>query len=246
MLAREAESPRQERCFNTTHWSVILSARKSNTLIADEALEKLCRVYWLPVYYYIRRKSPSDCDAEDLTQEFFFRLLDKNYLAQVDPSKGRFRSFLLVAVNHFLANEWDRVRAVKRGGRVSFISFETLTVEGAQFTGTDSLTPATVFEQRWAMALLAHVLNQLREEHVDCGKEILFEHLKVFLTGEKLPSTYAALADQLGTTEGALKMAVGRLRHRYAELIRAEIANTVTSPNEIDDELRHLFSVLTL
>lgn len=231
--------------FATTHWSVVLLAGNSNVPEADEALERMCGTYWYPLYAYVRRKGVSVEEAEDLTQEFFCRLLEKNYLAQVDPRKGRFRSFLVVAVNHFLSNQRDRVRAVKRGGRIRFVHLDGLNAEARyqQEPGTE-LSPERLFERRWATTLLEQVLTRLRDEFVTNGRADLFEKLKFTLTAAGREMAYADLADQLGTTEAALKMTVQRMRRRYAEMLREEIAHTVAGPGDVDDEIRHLFNVL--
>src|SRR5438093_1538158 len=200
--SRECMAAGTPRTFATTHWSIVLSAGAPESAQAREALEKLCRTYWYPLYTYIRRRGSNAAEAEDLTQEFFLRLLDKNYLAQVDPRKGRFRSFLLVAVNHFLANEWDKTRAVKRGGRMTFLSWDELSAEQRYLRepGT-AFSPEKAFEQRWAMAQLEQVLARLREEFAANGKKVLFDELKIFLTGPKRSVSYAALAAKLGSTE---------------------------------------------
>jgi RNA polymerase sigma-70 factor (ECF subfamily) len=232
--------------FTTTHWSVVLAAGQRDAPQATEALEKLCRTYWYPLYAYVRRRGYEVPDAQDLTQEFFHRLLDRDWLAQVDRRKGRFRSFLLVAMKHFLANEWDRAKRFKRGGRVFFQAYREDTYE-ERFQGDAHLerSPEQLYEQRWALAVLETVLRRLREENAAAGRSVQFGELKVFLTGEKRSVSYAGLARKLATTEGALKMAVKRLRHRYGELLREEIANTVSEPGEVEEELRHLLSVLS-
>lgn len=231
--------------FGTTHWSVVLAARETGDSVASHALESLCRTYWYPIYAYIRRRGHDAGEAEDLTQEFFFRLLDKNYLGQVDPKKGRFRSFLLVAINHFLANERDRVRAIKRGGQMRFISLDELDAENRyRCEPATNISPEKLFEQRWAMALLERVLARLRGEFSIKGMAGLFDELKVYLTGSNQAPSYAVQAERLDKTEAALKMAVKRMRHRCRELLREEIANTVSSPDEVEDEVRHLYAVL--
>jgi RNA polymerase sigma-70 factor (ECF subfamily) len=232
--------------FATTHWSVVLSAAGDHSPAAEEALEKLCRAYWRPLYTYVRRRGLEPNDAQDLTQEFFWRLLDKNYLAQVDPRKGKFRSFLLVAVNHFLANEWDKARAVKRGGRVTFLPLDAGAAEEhlQPVPCSHTTSPEKLYEQSWSLALLERALTRLRQEACDAGRERQFAELKVFLTGERPSISYAELAVRLETTEAALKMAVQRLRRRFAELVREEIAQTVSSADEVEEEIRHLFTVL--
>jgi RNA polymerase sigma-70 factor (ECF subfamily) len=233
--------------FNATHWTVVLLASgQEESSQATEALERLCRTYWFPLYSFLRRKGYSAHDAEDLTQAFFARILEKNYLKAVDPRKGKFRSFLLAALDHFVANEWRRATTQKRGGKVSFLSFDDHMAEHRYLQEPASeLSAERILEQRWATALLDQVLAQLRQEFQVAGKTETFEALKIFLTGEKKPAAYAELATKLRTTEPALKMAVSRLRQRYGELLRAEIANTVSGPEEVEEELRSLFAALS-
>ncbi len=223
-----------------------MSAADDHSPAAREALEQLCRTYWRPLYVYVRRRGVLPDDAQDLTQEFFWRLLDKNCLSQVDPRKGKFRSFLLVAVNHFLANEWDKARTVKRGGRVRFLPLDAEGAEQYLQTASCSHTasPEKLYEQSWSLALLERALAQLRHEAKASGREQQFAELKIFLTGERPSVSYAELAGRLETTEAALKMAVQRMRRRFAELVRAEIAQTVSSADEVEEEIRHLFAVL--
>jgi len=231
--------------FAVTHWSVVLAAGRSDSTHARSALEKLCRTYWQPIYAFVRRQGHSPHDAQDLTQEFFARLLEKKSLADVDRAKGRFRSFLLASLKHFLANEWDKARAQKRGGGQVLIPIDAQSAETA--CGVDPADQATaekIFERRWALTLLDHALQRLREEHVREGKESLFEQLKVTLTESSRSVRYAEMASQLQMSEGAVKVAVHRLRQRYRELLRAEIADTVTTPAEVEEEIRALFSAL--
>jgi RNA polymerase sigma-70 factor (ECF subfamily) len=231
--------------FATTQWSVVLSARQTADPAADRAMEALCRTYWYPIYAYIRHRGHDAIQAEDLTQDFFLRLLDKNYLAQVDPKKGRFRSFLLVAINHFLSNHRDYTRAVKRGGRIAFVALDETNAEG-RYTREPAThrSPEKLFEQRWAIALLEQVLSKLRVEFSEKGNTALFEELRTYLTGSNAALPYAAQAARLGKTEAAIKMAVLRMRQRYGELLREEIAQTVATAEEVEDEIRHLFTVL--
>ncbi len=231
--------------FVTTHWSVVLMARRSDTTRAHDALARLCQAYWHPLYAYVRRLGHAPSDAQDLTQEFFARLLAKNYLADADESRGRFRSFLLTALKHFLANEWDKSRAQKRGGGQIPIPIDVGTAEtSCGFEPVDSLTAEKIYERRWALTLLEQVLRRLREEYVRAGREKLFEQLKPTLTEASRTVRYAEMAGHLGLSEGAVKVAVHRLRQRYREVLRAEIADTVASPAEVEDELRNLFSAL--
>ncbi|HEX4645784.1 MAG TPA: sigma-70 family RNA polymerase sigma factor [Verrucomicrobiae bacterium] len=232
--------------FTTTHWSVVVAARDAPSTQSALALEQLCRIYWYPLYAFIRRRGFDAHDAQDLTQEFFYRLLDRNYLSAVDYRKGKFRSFLLAALEHFLANEWRRSKTQKRGGRVTFVSINDDTAENRFIQApSSSAAPEKAYEQAWAMSLLEQVLNRLRAEATDAGKLDAFEQLKGFLTGDKQPVTYAELARQMNTTEAALKMSVSRMRARYGELLRDEIAQTVTTQDEIEDELRALFAALS-
>ena len=235
----------QHGCFATTHWSVVLAANQSNSPHADEALGVLCRAYWHPLYAFIRRRGYEEHQAKDLTQEFFARLLGKNYLRAVDRKKGKFRSFLLAALEHFLANEWRDAHAQKRGGGVTFISMDDSGERQYLQVPASGLSPVQIFERQWAITLLEQVLARLRDEFGIAGKAALFAELKIFLTGEKRPVSYAELAMRLQMTEAAIKMAVSRMRQRYGELLRAEIANTVTTPEEVEEELRALFAVLS-
>ena len=242
----QSEGDTGAREFTTTHWTVILSAGRDSSAQASDALAKLCRTYWWPLYAFVRRQGHSPHDGQDLTQAFFARLLEKDYLSAVDRSKGKFRSFLLAALEHFLANEWRNAHAQKRGGQFTFVSTDAETAEGQYLqVPAVNLSPQQLFEQQWAMTLLEQTLARLQEEFIASGKGVLFGDLKIFLTGEKRAASYAELATKLGITEAALKMAVSRMRHRYGELLRAEIANTVASPKEIDEELRALFAALS-
>jgi RNA polymerase sigma factor (sigma-70 family) len=232
--------------FTTTHWSVVLAAGHRETPECFAALETLCRAYWHPLYGYLRRRGRSPHDAQDLTQAFFARLLEKDYLQAIDPRKGKFRSFLLAALEHFLANDWRNGRAQKRGGGVTFVSLNDTEAEQRylQMPGSN-LSPEQFFEKQWASTLLGRVLSRLREEFLAARKAQLFEELKVFLTGDKSASSYAELAVKLSMTEAALKMAVSRMRHRYGELLREEIAQTVSRPEEIRGELQALYAALS-
>jgi RNA polymerase sigma factor (sigma-70 family) len=238
--------PRGAANFTPTHWSVVLAAAgRTDSAHARDALEKLCRNYWLPIYAFVRRQGHSPHDAQDLTQEFFARLLEHNYLAGADRAKGRFRSFLLASLKHFLANEWDRATAQKRGGGQVPISIDAATAESSfGLEPADVLTAEKIFERRWALALLEQVLRRLREEYTRDGKERQFEQLKPTLTEASRSVPYAEIAVRLATSEGAVKVAVHRLRQRYRELLRAEIADTVASAGEIEDEIRNLFAAL--
>jgi RNA polymerase sigma-70 factor (ECF subfamily) len=240
-IPREGGSPTVAR-FGETHWSVILSAMdKQRPADADAARERLCRVYWPPLYAYVRRTGESPHDAQDLTQEFFTRLLEKDYLAAVDQAKGRFRSFMLAALKHFLSNERDKQRAQKRGGDRTFVPIDFHNAESqGGFEPSQNLTPEVIFQRRWAAALLEESLARLRKEYAAAGKEAVFEQLKQTLTEGRGTIAYAALAAKLKMSGSAVKMAVWRLRQRYRAAIRSEIAATVADPSEIEDELREV------
>lgn len=231
--------------FTTTHWSVVLAAARQETPDATAALERLCRTYWYPIYAYVRREGHTPADAQDLTQEFFARLLARNSLAQVAPRKGKFRSFLLAALRHSLSDQRDRARAVKRGGGAEVLSLDAQEAETRyRLEPVDRLDAEKIFERRWAMTLLDQALTRLRDENVAAGKTQLFERLRSFVAGESDVSCSEA-AVQLGLSEGAVKSAVHRLRQRYRELVREEIAHTVADPAEIDEEIRYLITVMS-
>jgi DNA-directed RNA polymerase specialized sigma24 family protein len=231
--------------FAATRWTVVLSARDQKSPESTKALETLCRNYWYPLYAYVRRQGRGAHDAEDLTQAFFARLLERNYLADVDQAKGKFRSFLIAALKHFLANEWDRANAQKRGGGKTVISIDRDAAENTyQFEPADTLSADKIFERRWAMTLLERTLQRLAAEYEADGKKQLFEELKTTITGDR-GVAYTTMAARLGTSEGAIKVAAHRLRQRYRAVLRAEIAETVTSADELEDELRNLFAVLS-
>lgn len=231
--------------FATTHWSVVLAAQRDDTTRTFEALSSLCQSYWYPLYAFVRRQGHSAHDAQDLTQAFFAQLLEKKWLSNVDRERGRFRSFLLAAMKHFLANEWDKVQAQKRGAGQRFIALDAASAETRYaLEPADNTTPERVFERRWAMTLLDRVLQCLRREHEIAGKTAQFDTLKEALTGDRSALPYAQLGNRLALSEGAVKVAVHRLRQRYRELLREEIANTVAREDDVEEELRHLFAVL--
>jgi len=231
--------------FVTTRWSQVLAAGRSDSTHAASALATLCASYWYPLYAYVRRRGYGPEDAQDLTQEFFARLLEQRWLGQADRERGRFRTFLLSAMSHFLANEWDKASAKKRGGGVQIVPIQLDTAETRYGQEpADSFTPDQAYERRWAVTLLDRVLTHLQQEYVKEGKTELFESLKPSLLGEGEHQPYAELALRLGLSEGTLKVAVHRLRKRYRQLLRAEIANTVASPSEVEEEMHHLFKVL--
>jgi len=232
--------------FTTTHWSVVLSAGQRESARSAEALEVLCRQYWPPVYAFVRRRGHGSADAQDLTQEFFARLLEKNYVESADASKGKFRTFLLTAVNRFLINDRERARTQKRGGGHAHFSLDDVRAEdGLRVEPADDATPETIYERRWAETVLELVLARLRQEYDNAGENKRFEIPKPFLAGEKQTKAGAQLAAQLKITESAAYSAVHRLRKRYGELLREEIAQTVNRPEEIEEELRYLVRVLS-
>jgi len=239
------ESPGRS-AFVTTQWSAVLAAGSSDTAQSRAALEQLCRGYWYPLYAHVRRRGYDAHSAQDLTQEFFVRLLGRDWIARADQARGRFRTFLLTALERFLANEWDKSRAQKRGGGVRPLSLQFDTAEtryGAE--PADTHTPEQAFERRWAVTLLDAVLRRLEAEQHAEGKAEQFAALKQCLVGDRASLPYGQIAQAAGLSEGAVKVAVHRLRQRYRELLRAEIAGTVASSDEVDAELRHLFNVLT-
>lgn len=239
-----AGEPAHRQVFVTTHWSVVLTAGRNDTTRARAALENLCQTYWHPLYAYVRRRGYSSEDAQDLTQAFFARLLERNAVAAVAPEKGRFRSFLLASLNHFLSDEWDKARAQKRGGgKVISLDLQSAETRLGEIP-VENFTPEKAFEHRWAITLLEQVYQRLGEEYRAQGKGALFDALRTTLAGASDAAPYAELARQLDLTEGAVKVAVHRLRQRYRGLLRDTIADTVSTPDEVEDELRYLFRTL--
>ncbi len=239
-----AERPRAQ-AFATTQWSQVLAAGGGDELLSREALAELCRTYWYPLYAFVRRKGHAPQDAEDLTQEFFLRLMEQDWVARADQSKGRFRTFLLTVLTRFMANEWDKASRQKRGGHLRKLP---LTIEDAEkrFSRepTDPRTPEQEFERQWALVVLDRVLDRLGEDYARREQAALFETLKPSLIGDREAQPYQQLASDLDMTEGSVKVAVHRLRQRYRERLLEEIAQTVASPEEAESELRHLFRVL--
>ncbi len=231
-------------CFTTTRWSVVLAARGDDSKTAFAALSELCGVYWYPLYAYVRRRGHSPEEAEDLTQSFFTTFLAKNYLDDLKPDMGRFRSFLLTSLKHFLANKWDAANAQKRGGGEAVLSLDDAE-RRYQDEPRDHVTPETLFERRWALTLLEQVLARLRTEFVTTEKAELFDHLKVFLSDGESGVSYAEIAECSGLKEGTVKVAVHRLRRRYGELLRSEISQTIGDPREVEDEVRNLIAALS-
>ena len=238
-------SPASAREFTTTHWSVVLDANDGASPQATTALAQLCRTYWYPLYAYVRRQGHRAHDAQDLVQGFFARLLQKNFLKNVGPQKGKFRSFLLAALNHFLSDEWDKARAEKRGGGQTLISLDDHNAEELYLLEPDTGAPAErIYEQRWALTLLGQAFARLREESAAADRVREFDHLKGFLSTPTSDGAYEAVAVQLEMPVPTVAVKVHRLRQRYGELIRAEIAHTVASPADIEEEMRHLFDAV--
>ncbi len=231
--------------FATTHWSVVVQAGEVESPQTSEALAQLCNTYWYALYVYVRRKGYAAHDAQDLTQEFFERLLARNYLGGVDRRKGKFRSFLLGALEHFLAKEWRRAHAQKRGGGHATFSLDEVDAENRYLLEpTHDLTPEKIYDRRWATTILKQAMSELQRDYETRHQSELFAKVESLLSPDGASGSYAEIATSLGMNEGALKVAVHRLRKRYGELIRAQIAQTVATPQEIEEELRYLFSVL--
>ena len=245
-MTASTTSPEKPRSFPPTQWTLVVAAGATPSPESAAALERLCETYWYPLYAYVRRCGHSSADAEDLTQEFFARLLEHHWIGRADRDRGRFRSFLLTAMKRFLANEWAKEQTLKRGGgmRPVPLRFDTAETRYGR-EPADTSTPEQVYERQWALLLLEAVVRRLREDYVRDGKGGLFDALQPCLVGSREAQPYAALAVQLEMTEGAVRTAVCRLRERYRERTREEIGNTVASPAEIEGELRHLFRVLT-
>jgi RNA polymerase sigma-70 factor (ECF subfamily) len=231
--------------FAATRWTLVLAAGCRPSPKAADAMSELCRIYWYPLYAYVRRRGYGAQDAEDLTQEFFARILAKDYLASVDRSKGKFRSFLLASLKHFLANEWDRAHAQKRGGGQPTIPLDGFSAKTRyNREPAHDVTPEKLFERQWAITVLEQVMGRLKRDFVSSEKVKIFDLLKPFLAGDRTSTTYAQVGEALGMTEGAVKVAIHRMRRRYRELLREEIAQTVAGREEVADEIRCLLRCL--
>jgi RNA polymerase sigma factor (sigma-70 family) len=230
--------------FQTTQWTMVLAAKDSHDPTGQQAMALLCRAYWYPLYAFVRRSGRSAEDAQDLTQAFFARLLEKEFLLGVDPEKGRFRTFLLMALKRFIAKEWHKARALKRGGGQAHLSIDATGAEERYAAEpADGLSPEMLYDRRWAFTLLDRTMARLREESEASGRGAAFDQMKEFLTaGEE--SCFADLAARLGSTEGAARVAVHRLRKRFRDVFREELAETVT-PEKLDEELRQLRAILS-
>ena len=232
--------------FATTHWSMVLAAGTGSAPAAQEALERLCRAYWYPLYAFIRRHGHSPDDAQDLTQGFFAYLLAHHLVARADRQAGRFRSFLLGSLKHFLAHEYERATALKRGGGQPVLSLDQFDPEERYaLEPTDAATPETIFDQRWALQQIENALSRLRAEYASAGRGPLFDLLKDYVWGDKNALSLAEIAGRLDLTGEAVKKSVQRLRQRFRDALRAEVAQTVATPDQIDEELRHLRAALS-
>lgn len=242
--------PGGPRHFGTTRWTLVAAAGKTGTPEARKALADLCRLYWYPLYAFVRRRGFDAEAALDLTQGFFTRLIEKNDLADADRTRGRFRAWLLASVKHYLANEWDKAVAAKRGGGRPVFGFDIDPGDAEdryRREPSHEMTPERIFDRRWALTLLEQTLARMKATCERAGKGPLFEALKPTLTGDGRDArdeSYRDIADRLGTTEGALKVAAHRLRREYREMLRAEIEETVAGPEHVDDEIRDLFAAL--
>ncbi len=230
--------------FKTTHWSVVIQAGQQSSPQAAESLEKLCRAYWFPLYTYVRRHGRAPEDAQDLTQEFFAHLIEKHWLEDAHQDRGRFRTFLLTALNHFMANEWRSSHAAKRGGGRAVISLDDTAESRYALALTTDLTPERAYERQWALSLFDQALARLRGEYLAVGKAQQYDALKQFLSDGPAEGVYARVGAQLGMSPAAVASAVHRLRQHYRSLVREEIAHTVTSPDELEDEMRSLLAAL--
>jgi DNA-directed RNA polymerase specialized sigma24 family protein len=231
--------------FCTTHWSVVLAAGGGDSESSRGALETLCRGYWYPIYVYVRRKGHNPDDAQELTQEFFAQLIAKHHLKQADRNKGRFRTFLLATLEHFLAREWSRAHRQKRGGQFNFISLDEKSAEERyRIEPADNDTPEKKFLRQWALTVLRRTMDELERECEASGKKALFEQVRPLLAGNRERDAYGGIALRLEMGEGAVRVAVHRLRQRYGELLRREISQTVEGPEEVEEELRYLLAAL--
>jgi RNA polymerase sigma factor (sigma-70 family) len=237
--------PSAAAIFGTTHWSLVIAAGEGEAVSSREALEKLCRAYWRPIYAYVRRRGHAPSEAEDLTQSFFAHFLERKLLTVVDRQRGRFRTFVLHACEYFLANQWRDAHRLKRGGGEEIVSLDLAAAEDWYHDEpADPMTPERLYDREWALALLDLALRRLRQEWAAAGKETLFMTLEAFLSGDRktISCTQAALA--LGMSEGAVRTAAHRLRQRYGEVLRSEVAQTLARPQDLEDELCHLLAVL--
>jgi RNA polymerase sigma-70 factor (ECF subfamily) len=241
-----SDNPAPQRVFATTHWSVVLTAAEGETEPAMRALEKLCQAYWYPIYVYVRRKGHGPDDAQDLTQEFFSQFISKEHFRLADRNKGRFRTFLLATLDYFLAREWSRAHRQKRGGQFTFVSLDQQDPEERyRLEPADNDTPEKRLLREWALTVLKRTMDALAAECQKQGKGPLFKEVRNLLSGERDGGAYAGIAKRLGMNEGAVRVAVHRLRQRYGELLREEVAQTVETPEEVEDEMKYLLEALS-
>jgi RNA polymerase sigma factor (sigma-70 family) len=242
---RRGPNPGEPERFVTTRWSLVLAAGGEESEGSRSAMTRLVETYWYPLYAFARRKGRGPDEACDLTQEFLLALLDRKFLGEADPQKGRFRTFILTAFGRFLVDEWRREHCEKRGGGRRILSLSSIEAEERyRFEPADPLTPEQIYERRWAMTILDVAMKRLEDETAAAGRQDLFAAVKPILTGEDDSNPYAALGARLGMKDGALRTAVHRLRRRFGALLRAEIAETIADPRDVDDELRYLFRLL--
>lgn len=235
------------RAFATTQWSVVIAAGHDSSPDSREALAALCQTYWAPLYAYVRRRVPDVNEAQDLTQAFFAELLDKNYVGQAEQERGQFRAFLITAFKHFLSKQWEKAKSQKRGGGKAPIPLDFRSVDSSiRIEPAGGLTAEQLYDREWAITLLGKIMEQLEEEFQQTGKEKQFQELKGFLIGDRSGMSYSETAQRLEMSEEAARKAASRMRQRYRELLRAEIAETVSGPEEIEQEIGKLFSSLTL
>jgi RNA polymerase sigma-70 factor (ECF subfamily) len=242
LTSNSGGAPQGGDCFASTHWSLVLAAGERGSTESARALEALCRAYWPPLYAYVRRRVADVHEAQDLTQGFFARLLEKDYLADADPARGRFRAFLVTAFKHYLSHEWDKARAQKRGGGHTSFPLDFAWHDLHSGGPATELTAEQLYERQWAITLLDRVMRRLQREMERAGNGRSFQALKGLMGGSQ-ETSYRAAGAELGINEAAARMAASRLRARYRELLRDEIAQTVSTPDDIDDEVRHLFAV---
>src|SRR6266516_1989036 len=239
------DSPITSRGFHTTHWTIVLAAREKDGRVAREALASLCSTYWYPLYAFIRRQGSSPHEAEDLTQGFFFHFLERHALGHVQPAAGKFRSFLLACLKNFLANERERAHAQRRGGGQSLVPLSGSDAETRYaLEPAEERAPEALFERRWALAVIERAMTELRHEFVTAGKSELFEALQGFLPGGHGDASRTDLAAKRGVSVGAIDVAVHRLRQRFGALLRQQVAQTVSSAAEVEEEIRYLISVI--
>jgi len=248
LSSSESDSPRSPSSqFTTTHWSVVLSAGQHSSPAGQLAMEQLCRIYWYPLYAHVRRRGHDHHTAEDLTQEFFARLLDQQWLNSVAPEKGRFRTFLLAAVDHFLANEWRKGQALKRGGGRATLSLDESQSGEKRYSrevSSQAAPPERAFDKLWATTVLDQAMTRLRQEFSVRGKTAHFEDWKLYLSREATALDCQASSQRLGMSAGAVTVAVHRFRERYGDLLRETVAQTVTKAADVDEEIRYLFTLL--